>query len=82
MQPLWEEQHHTNIELSEQNCVIWLNKFSWERIEIDDGEIVEAKKIVLFAARRLLSVEDIVILDVGYYLDLPGVQEVLFKIKY
>ena len=76
----WEEDPDTYSELMDRYCAIWLNNFSWKKYDIGDGEMIEAKEIVLYAARRLLATATEVYLDVGSYLDLPGALEVrLYK---
>ncbi|XP_071840740.1 uncharacterized protein [Apostichopus japonicus] len=73
-QPLWEEDRHTVSELYEEHCVIWLQSFSWKKIEVGD-KIVEAKTLQFFAARRPSSSDTDVYIDVGYYWDSPGCQQ-------
>ncbi|PIK53464.1 hypothetical protein BSL78_09650, partial [Apostichopus japonicus] len=73
-QPLWKEDIHTLSQLNKKNCMIWLQSFSWKKIEVDD-EIVEAKNILLYAARRPSSIGADVYIDMGYYWDLPDCQQ-------
>ncbi|PIK58768.1 hypothetical protein BSL78_04289, partial [Apostichopus japonicus] len=70
-QPLWRPQPDTPYVLTERNCVINLKHFSWERFNISE-EIVEGKRIVLYAAKDLSSSESITHIHVGYYLAQPG----------
>ncbi|XP_071842486.1 uncharacterized protein [Apostichopus japonicus] len=72
--PLWEPQPDTPYLLNEENCIIELRTFSWEKFDIGD-EIVEGKRIVLYAAKHLPSHKAIVHIDIGYYLDLEGCEE-------
>ncbi|XP_071844106.1 uncharacterized protein [Apostichopus japonicus] len=74
--PQWEEEINTQCELAYQNCVMRLNNFCWKKVKIGD-DIVEAKRIVLFAAQRFSSTKYVTFLDVGYYWQLPGCREVL-----
>ncbi|PIK55637.1 putative netrin receptor UNC5D-like [Apostichopus japonicus] len=74
-QPVWRPQPDTPYVLTERNCVIKLKNFSWEKIDIGD-EIVDGKRIVLYAAKDLSSSESITEIHVGYYLELPGGEEV------
>ncbi|PIK60580.1 hypothetical protein BSL78_02516 [Apostichopus japonicus] len=69
-QPLWRPQPDTPYVLTERNCVIKLKHFSWEKFEIGD-EIVEGKRIVLYAAKDMSSSQSMTLIHVGYYLDLP-----------
>ncbi|PIK48049.1 hypothetical protein BSL78_15084 [Apostichopus japonicus] len=62
--------------LTEKNCVIKLKNFSWEKFDIGD-EIVEGKRIVLYAAKDLSSTESIIHIHVGYYLELPGGEKIV-----
>ncbi|PIK47024.1 hypothetical protein BSL78_16114 [Apostichopus japonicus] len=55
-QPLWRPQPDTPYVLTERNCVINLKNFSWEKFDIGD-EIVEGKRVVLYAAKDLSSSE-------------------------
>ncbi|XP_071849298.1 uncharacterized protein [Apostichopus japonicus] len=73
-EPQWEEQSNTHYELGEHNCVIEIQRFSWEKIEILD-KIVEAKNIVVYAAGRCGPTESMY-LDIGYYWDLVTCVEV------
>ncbi|XP_071841206.1 uncharacterized protein [Apostichopus japonicus] len=73
-QPLWEEDRNTVSKLYKEHCVIWLQSFSWKKIEVGD-EIVEAKTLQFFAARRPSSSDTDVYIDVGYYWDSPGCQQ-------
>ncbi|PIK41542.1 putative netrin receptor UNC5B [Apostichopus japonicus] len=75
-QPLWRPQPDTPYVLTERNCVIKLKNFSWEKFDIGD-EIVEGKRIVLYAAKDLSSSESIIHIHVGYYLELPGGEEIV-----
>ncbi|PIK60336.1 hypothetical protein BSL78_02705 [Apostichopus japonicus] len=75
-QPLWRPQPDTPYVLTERNCVIKLKNFSWEKFDIGD-EIVEGKRIVLYAAKDLSSSESIIHIHVGYYLELPGGEKVV-----
>ncbi|PIK60814.1 Receptor-interacting serine/threonine-protein kinase 1 [Apostichopus japonicus] len=72
--PLWEPQPDTPYLLNEGNCIIELRTFSWEKFDIGD-EIVEGKRIVLYAAKHLTSHKAKVHIDIGYYLDLVGGEE-------
>ncbi|PIK34584.1 hypothetical protein BSL78_28591, partial [Apostichopus japonicus] len=72
--PLWEPQLDTPYLLNQGNCIIELRTFSWEKFDIGD-EIVEGKRIVLYAAKHLQSHKAIVHIDVGYYLDVVGGEE-------
>ncbi|XP_071841933.1 uncharacterized protein [Apostichopus japonicus] len=74
-EPQWEEQSNTHYELGEHNCVIEIQRFSWEKIEILD-KIVEAKNIVVYAAGRC-GPTDSMYLDIGYYWDLVTCVEVI-----
>ncbi|XP_071842667.1 uncharacterized protein [Apostichopus japonicus] len=74
--PQWEEEINTQCELTYQNCVMRLNNFCWIKFTIGD-EIVEAKRIVLFAAQRFSSTKYVTFLDVQYYWQLPGCRKVL-----
>ncbi|PIK39293.1 netrin receptor unc5-like protein [Apostichopus japonicus] len=73
-EPQWEEQSNTHYKLGEHNCVIEIQRFSWEKIEILD-KIVEAKNIVVYAAGRR-GLTDSMLLDIGYYWDLATCKEV------
>ncbi|XP_071851439.1 uncharacterized protein [Apostichopus japonicus] len=75
-QPVWRPQPDTPYVLTERNCVIKLKNFSWEKFDIGD-EIVEGKRIVLYAAKDLSSSESITQIHVGYYLDLPGGEKIV-----
>ncbi|XP_071843408.1 uncharacterized protein [Apostichopus japonicus] len=75
-QPLWRPQPDTPYVLTERNCVIKLKHFSWEKFDIGD-EIVEGKRIVLYAAKDLSSSESITHIHVGYYLELPGGEKIV-----
>ncbi|XP_071839486.1 uncharacterized protein [Apostichopus japonicus] len=75
-QPVWRPQPDTPYVLRERNCVIKLKNFSWEKFDIGD-EIVEGKHIVLYAAKDLSSSESITQIHVGYYLELPGGEEIV-----
>ncbi|XP_071848887.1 uncharacterized protein [Apostichopus japonicus] len=75
-QPLWRPQLDTPYVLTERNCVIKLNNFSWEKFDIGD-EIVEGKRIVLYAAKDMSSSQSITLIHVGYYLELPGGEKVV-----
>ncbi|PIK54714.1 hypothetical protein BSL78_08409 [Apostichopus japonicus] len=72
--PLWEPQPDTPYLLNQGNCIIELRTFSWEKFVIDN-EVVEGKRIVLYAAKHLPSHKAIVHIDVGFYLDLVGGEE-------
>ncbi|XP_071844099.1 uncharacterized protein [Apostichopus japonicus] len=73
--PQWEEERNAHCDVTYETCVMQLNNFSWKKFEIGD-QIVEAKKIKLYAAMRS-SIENEICVDIGYYWDLPGCQEVL-----
>ncbi|XP_071843371.1 uncharacterized protein [Apostichopus japonicus] len=75
-QPLWRPQPDTPYVLTERNCVIKLKNFSWEKFDIGD-EIVEGKRIVLYAAKDLSSSESITHIHVGYYWELPGGEKIV-----
>ncbi|XP_071848885.1 uncharacterized protein [Apostichopus japonicus] len=85
-QPLWRPQPDTPYVLTERNCVIKLKHFSWEKFEIGD-EIVEGKRIVLYAAKDMSSSQSMTLIHVGYYLDLPegemvvSINEVSFLVR-
>ncbi|PIK33735.1 hypothetical protein BSL78_29451 [Apostichopus japonicus] len=74
-QPLWEEDKHILSKLNKNNCVISLHKFSWKKFEVGD-EIVEAKTLQFYAVRRPSTSDEDVLIDVGYYWDLPHCQQV------
>ncbi|XP_071841940.1 uncharacterized protein [Apostichopus japonicus] len=73
-EPQWEEQSNTHYKLGEHNCVIEIQRFSWEKFEVD-AQIVEAKNIIMYAAGRCCS-PDTIYLDIGYYLNLATFEEV------
>ncbi|PIK50183.1 hypothetical protein BSL78_12934 [Apostichopus japonicus] len=75
-QPLWRPQPDTPYVLTERNCMIKLKNFSWEKFDIGD-EIVEGKRIVLYAAKDLSSSESITHIHVGYYWELPGGEKIV-----
>ncbi|XP_071815187.1 uncharacterized protein [Apostichopus japonicus] len=75
-QPLWRPQPDTPYVLTERKCVIKLKHFSWEKFDIGD-EIVEGKRIVLYAAKDLSSSESITHIHVGYYWELPGGEKIV-----
>ncbi|XP_071842439.1 uncharacterized protein [Apostichopus japonicus] len=75
-QPLWKPQPDTPYALTERNCVIKLKNFSWEKFDIGD-EIVEGKRVVLYAAKDLASSESITHIHVGYYWELPGGEKIV-----
>ncbi|PIK59204.1 hypothetical protein BSL78_03901 [Apostichopus japonicus] len=72
-EPQWEEQSNTHYKLGEHNCVIEIQRFSWEKFEVD-AQIVEAKNIIMYAAGRCCS-PDTIYLDIGYYLNLATFEE-------
>lgn len=74
--PQWEEEKSTHFELGAKTCVVWLQNFSWKKIEVGDGEFIEAKEILLYAARRITSTNTTVYVDVGYCMNLPRALEV------
>ncbi|XP_071842465.1 uncharacterized protein [Apostichopus japonicus] len=75
-QPVWRPQPDTPYVLTERSCVIKLKNFSWEKFDIGD-EIVEGKRIVLYAAKDLSSSGGITHIQVGYYLELPGGEKIV-----
>ncbi|PIK35963.1 hypothetical protein BSL78_27205 [Apostichopus japonicus] len=74
--PQWEEERNTQCDVTYETCVIRLYNFCWKKVKIGD-HIVEAKKIVLFAAKDSLSTKNEIFLDIGYYWQLPSCREVL-----
>ncbi|XP_071844101.1 uncharacterized protein [Apostichopus japonicus] len=75
-QPQWKEEINTQCDVTYETCVVRPYNFSWKKVEIGD-HIVEAKKIVLFAAQRFSSTNNVTYLDVGYYWQLASCQGVL-----
>ncbi|KAJ8023782.1 hypothetical protein HOLleu_36320 [Holothuria leucospilota] len=74
--PCWEEKPQLDYQLDDKGLTLQLDTFCWVKYEIDD-EIVEAKKIQVFAARPNISQEDeITKIELGYHPDLPGAGEV------
>lgn len=61
--------------LVEDKITVMLTSFSWKRFIAGD-EIVAGKNIQLFAAKNLSFTDTRTHLEVGYYWDLPGVQDV------
>ncbi|PIK35644.1 hypothetical protein BSL78_27531, partial [Apostichopus japonicus] len=75
-QPLWRPQPDTPHVLTERNCVINLNSFSWKKFKVDDKK-VKGKRIVLYAAKVLSSSKSITHIHVGYYWDKPGCEKIV-----
>ncbi|KAJ8034463.1 hypothetical protein HOLleu_21314 [Holothuria leucospilota] len=77
MEPNWEQEIDARFEINEERCEIWLDSFCWVKCEIDN-EIVEAKKIKVYTAGKVLLPDDYLAeIEVGYYPDLPGEGEIL-----
>ncbi|XP_071844097.1 uncharacterized protein [Apostichopus japonicus] len=74
-QPQWEEERNAHCDVTDETCVMWLDNFNWMKVQIGD-DIVEAKKIILYAAMRS-SFEDEIFIDIGYYWQLPSCRKVL-----
>ncbi|KAJ8019334.1 Protein NLRC5 [Holothuria leucospilota] len=75
--PEWEEQTHLSYHLEDTTCIMLLDRLCWIKISIDD-EIVKAKKLIVYTAARKLQPQDKVAeIHVGYYLDLPGQEQVI-----
>ncbi|PIK44757.1 hypothetical protein BSL78_18395 [Apostichopus japonicus] len=74
-QPQWEEERNAQCDVTYRTCGMRLYNFSWKKFKVGD-DIVEAKKIILFAAMRS-SFEDEIFIDIGYYWQLPSCREVL-----
>lgn len=74
---VWEEQFQTRYELNDDNCEIWINSLNFTTIGIKN-EIIEARRIILYAATSVPSTATDVILHIGYYLDIPGGEKVSF----
>ncbi|XP_071844102.1 uncharacterized protein [Apostichopus japonicus] len=72
-QPQWEEEINTQCDVTDKTCVMQLFNFSWRKIKLCD-DIVEAKRIMLYAAMRP-SIENEIFLDIGYYWDLPSCRD-------
>ncbi|KAJ8044256.1 NACHT, LRR and PYD domains-containing protein 10 [Holothuria leucospilota] len=76
-EPRWEEATDLNFILADRTCTIWLKKFCWTKIEIDE-EIVEGKWIQVYTAAEPICVpDDIAEIEVGYHVDLPGAGKIL-----
>lgn len=74
--PKWEENCDLSYFLEDTACTIFLEKFCWVKISIDD-DIVVARKIVAYtAAKKCISQEDVGEIVAGYYPDLPEAREV------
>ncbi|PIK39754.1 hypothetical protein BSL78_23412 [Apostichopus japonicus] len=73
-QPQWEEERNAQCDVTYRTCGMRLYNFSWKKFEVGD-DIVEAKKIILYAAMRP-SIENEIFLDIGYYWQLPSCREV------
>ncbi|XP_071843563.1 netrin receptor UNC5B-like [Apostichopus japonicus] len=72
-QPQWEEEINTQCDVSNETCAMQLYNFSWRKVRLGD-DIVEAKRIILYAAMRP-SIENEIFLDIGYYWQLPSCRE-------
>ncbi|XP_071841699.1 uncharacterized protein [Apostichopus japonicus] len=76
-QPVWmdiDAEYH----LVEDKITVMLTSFSWKRFIAGD-EIVAGKNIQLFAAKNLSFTDTRTHLEIGYYWDLPGVQDDLMS---
>ncbi|XP_071832094.1 uncharacterized protein [Apostichopus japonicus] len=73
--PKWEEERNTQCDVTYKTCVMRLYNFCWKKFEIGD-HIVEAKKIMLFAAKSS-STENEIFLHIGYYWQLPSCKQIL-----
>ncbi|XP_071843570.1 uncharacterized protein [Apostichopus japonicus] len=71
-QPHWEKSTEHKYQLEDDVCTIYTSSFCWIKVEIDD-QIVEAKKIQVFATVPTITPKDNrSVFTIGYYLDLPG----------
>ncbi|XP_071840210.1 uncharacterized protein [Apostichopus japonicus] len=73
-QPLWEEDLFASCELHKSFCLIWLQRFCWKKVIVGE-EIIDAKFIILFAARRGPFSNSYAYVDVGFCSELPSCQE-------
>ncbi|PIK41998.1 hypothetical protein BSL78_21150 [Apostichopus japonicus] len=68
--PSWEERPLSTYIFHRSKCTVRLLGFCWLKVKIDDTE-VEAKNLVVFAAKKILRNKETAKVEVGYYEDLP-----------
>ncbi|XP_071841956.1 uncharacterized protein [Apostichopus japonicus] len=68
--PRWEERPLSPYIFHRSKCTVRLLGFCWVKIVIDDTE-VEAKNLVVFAAKKILQNKKTAKVEVGYYEDIP-----------
>ncbi|PIK38019.1 FAS associated death domain protein [Apostichopus japonicus] len=68
--PHWEERPLSPYIFHRSKCAVRLLGFCWLKIVIDDKE-VEAKNIVVYAAKKILQDMETAKVSIGYYEDLP-----------
>ncbi|PIK42000.1 hypothetical protein BSL78_21152 [Apostichopus japonicus] len=68
--PRWEERPLSPYIFHRSKCTVRLLAFCWLKVIIDDTE-VEAKNLVVFAAKTMLRNKQTAKVEVGYYEDIP-----------
>ncbi|XP_071841959.1 uncharacterized protein [Apostichopus japonicus] len=68
--PRWEERPLSPYIFHRSKCTVRLLGFCWLKVIIDDTE-VEAKNLVVFAAKKILRNKQTAKVEVGYYEDIP-----------
>ncbi|PIK59197.1 hypothetical protein BSL78_03894 [Apostichopus japonicus] len=68
--PRWEERPLIPYIFHHSKCTVRLRDFCWLKVQIDDTE-VEAKNLVVFAAKKILRNKKTAKVEIGYYEDIP-----------